>query len=398
MNAIHDPVGIFALLLAGMLFSAWLSDVLRFNIAAILLIFGIIAGPEVPASSTAAQCFRYSVHRHRVYPFLCGAVDEDFGPDAGAQCLQENPFGQKTPPIPRLDCPAGPGRNAPGTCGRKIGRAGSGHRDSLRLCGNGFFPGRKSYEIFESGTLRGSRSVSILVAFVLLVLDAVAAGADARRAVSILAFGCMLAGLVWSLFPRLASIFLAASKASALLRLVFLLSCIRRLVSASFLSLPNWFTAYIVGVALSPVATPAVGTGTGRILLRDDIFRPCGVFSHGYLDTHFRFLPNAQWLVWAGVFMGGGLAARVLVAFFSKRISPAKGPMLGLAIPFTTFSLAVSWILYGSGLIDTPLFLGTIALALITGIIPQSPEKYSFAAKVLSPISERRPLSSPTEF
>ncbi len=371
-----------------MLFSAWLSDVLRFNIAAILLIFGIIAGPEVAGLLDSGAVLQILGSIGIVYIFFFAGLSTRISVRLpGRNAYRKIPLGKRLPRF--LVWTA-----LPALAGTLLGLAGG--KSVVQAVAIGIlFASAGTASSLEENHMKFSSlepygvpgSVSILVAFVLLVLDAVAAGADARRAVSILAFGCMLAGLVWSLFPRLASIFLRRVKSFGTVEgwffffLVFAAS-----YAASFLSLPNWFTAYIVGVALSPVATPAVGTGTGRILLRDDIFGPAAFFLMGISIHISDFSPNAQWLVWAGVFMGGGLAARVLVAFFSKRISPAKGPMLGLAIPFTTFSLAVSWILYGSGLIDTPLFLGTIALALITGIISDSLLKNtSFAAKVLSP-------------
>jgi len=77
-----------------------------------------------------------------------------------------------------------------------------------------------------------------------------------------------------------------------------------------------------------------------------------------------------------------------------------KKTMLCLAMPFTPFSLAVAWILYGSGLIDPPLFLGTIALVLISGIISNSLLENAHSATKILPLhqSEKWPLSYRIEF
>ncbi len=233
---------------------------------------------------------------------------------------------------------------------------------------------RMKFSALEVYGLPGSATV--IVVFVLLGLDAITGGANVRHAVFMLAFGCMLAGLVWSLFPRLTSIFLRRVKNITLIEGWFLFFLVfATSYAASFLSIPYWFTAYVVGLSLSSVATPVV---------RDNVFGPAAFFLMGVSIHIGEPSSGIQWLVWTGLFIGGGLAARIFVAFLSKATSPAKGPMLALAIPFTTFSLAVAWILYSSGLIDSPLFLGTAALALVSGIISNSLlENARSSAKVL---------------
>ncbi|MEN6491293.1 MAG: cation:proton antiporter [Rectinema sp.] len=392
MNVIHDPVGIFALLLASVLFSAWLSNVFRFNIAVILLIFGIIAGPEVAGLLDSGAVLQILGSIGIVYVFFFAGLSTRISTRFPRHdAYGKIPFNKRSPQffvwtvIPALTGIAIGfviGKSPLQAAAIGIFFASAGIASSLE-------ENYMKFSSLESYGLPGS--VSLLVVFVLLALDAVAGGADARRCIFVLASGCILAGVIWSLFPRLASIFLRRIKSVGVIEGWFLFFLVfTASYAASFLSIPNWFTAYIAGIALSSAAMPTSGSGTGRILLKDDIFSPAAFFLMGVSIHISEFSSNTQWLVWGGIFIAGGLAARMLVAFFSKRIALMKGPMLGLAVPFTTFSLAISWILYSSGIFDAPLFMGAIALALVTGIISNSlMKKASSAAKVLS--------SNPTE-
>ena len=377
MNAIHDPVGIFALLLVGLLFSAWLSDVLRFNIAVLLIVFGIIVGPEVAGLIDSSAVLQILGSIGIVYVFFF----------AGMSVRISARFSGRNE-VRSLAVPKGLFQFlvwtvVPAMVGIVLGLLGG--KSIMQAVAIGLlFASAGSVSSLEENRMKFSAletyglpgSATILVIFVLLGLDAISAGTDVRHVVFTLAFGCILTGLVWSLFPRLTSIFLRRVKNIGIVEgwflffLVFATSYI-----ASFLSIPYWFTAYIVGIALSSTATP---------LVRDNIFGPAAFFLMG-VSLQFQELSfNAHWYVWTGVFIGVGLAARMLVAFFLKAATPTKKTMLCLALPFTPFSLAVAWILYSSGLIDSPLFFGTIALVLISGIISNSLlENVHSAAKVL---------------
>jgi len=389
MNAIHDPVGIFALLLAALLFSAWLSDIFRFNIAAMLLIFGIIAGPEVAGLLDSGAVLQILGSIGIVYIFFFAGLSTQVSARFPRRdTYRKIPLNKRLPQFLVWTL-------IPGLAGLAMGFAGG--KTPLQAMAMGvLFASAGIASSLEENYMKFSSlepyglpgSASILVVFLLLTVNSIAGGADARGTALTLAFGCVLAGIVLSLFPSLASIFLRRVKSVGIVEGWFLFFLVfATSYAVSFLSIPNWFTAYIAGVALSSAAMPAAsGTGSSRVLLKDDIFSPAAFFLMGVSIHISDFSSNAQWLVWAGVFIAGGLAARVLVAFFSKRLAPTKGPMLGLALPFTTFSLAIAWILYSSGLFDAPLFLGTIALALITGLISNNLMKGSSSAtKTLSP-------------
>jgi mannitol/fructose-specific phosphotransferase system IIA component (Ntr-type)/nucleotide-binding universal stress UspA family protein len=365
MSTIHDPVGIFALLLAGLLFSAWLSDVLRCNIAVMLMVFGIIAGPEVAGLIDSGAVLQILGSIGIVYIFFFAGLStrmsgrfpgrNEYRLPPASNGLYQFLVWAVLPASVGVILGLVGGKSVPQAVAMGLLFASAGRASSLE-------ENRMKFSALEVYGLPGSATV--LVVFVLLGLDAITGGADVRRAVFTLAFGCILAGLVWSLFPRLTSIFLRRVKNIGIIEGWFLFFlAFAASYAASFLSIPYWFTAYVVGLSLSSVAAPVV---------RDNVFGPAAFFLMG-VSVHIGELSSgAQWLVWTGLFLGGGLATRMLVAFLSKVTSPAKGPMLGLAIPFTTFSLAVAWILYGSGLIDPPLFFGTAALALVSGIISNS--------------------------
>jgi Kef-type K+ transport system membrane component KefB/mannitol/fructose-specific phosphotransferase system IIA component (Ntr-type)/nucleotide-binding universal stress UspA family protein len=386
MNAIHDPVGIFALVLAGVVFSAWLSDVFRFNIAVLLLIFGIIAGPEIAGLLDAGAVLQVLGSIGIVYIFFFAGLSTRMQPRSqGRDTYRKIPLNKRLPQFFAWTV-------IPGLAGTVVGFAIG--KSLVQAVSMGvFFASAGIASSLEENHMKFSSlepyglpgSASVLVVCALLALNAIAEGADARGCVFILAFGCIIAGVIWFLFPRLASIFLRRVKSVGFIENWFLFFLVfAASYAASFLSIPTWFTAYIAGIALSSATMQASGSGGGRIPLRDDIFIPAAFFLMG-VSIHISEFPlNPQWLLWSGIFIGGGLAARVLVTLSSRRIAILRSPMLGLAIPFTSFSLAIAWILYSSGIFDTTLFLGAIALALITGTVSNNlMKKSSPAAKTL---------------
>lgn len=368
MHTIHDPAGVFAVLLAALLFSAWLSDLLPMHIAAILPVLGIILGPEVLGIIEGGTVLQILGSIGVMYIFFSAGLSANIASRTARRSIVPTSAILKQvfiwtimPSMAGIAVGLAAGASFIRACAIGLFFASAGARSALKL---------NKAKFQEQASYGMPAFVPIFSALCLLVLDTLMSGADARSFMLVLAFSFIGGGLVWIAFPRLAALFLRHVKIKGSIEVWFLLFLVFGAAYAgTFFSIPAWFTAFMTGVALSAAAAPSADSELNRIPVRDDIFIPAALLFMGVSARISGILPTGNWILVAVIFVIGGLAARILIVFLSKRFALVTEPLIGLAVPFASFSLAISWILYGSGLFDSVLFLSALALAIISSII-----------------------------
>jgi len=105
---------------------------------------------------------------------------------------------------------------------------------------------------------------------------------------------------------------------------------------------PEWFTAFIAGIALSPVFSNISNTGSRNKALFEDYFSPAAFFFMGVSLQFFDIFESTENVLQLLALIMGGFVARTLSAFLVKRMSAKKEALLGFVLPFTGLSLAIA--------------------------------------------------------
>ena len=396
MQAIHDPAGVFAVLLAALLFSAWLADLLPIHVAVMLPVLGIILGPEVLGIIEGGAVLQILGSIGVMYIFFSAGLSANIASKTTRASavpvrtiLKQVLIWEIIPAIAGIVVGLAAGASFIRACAIALFFASAGARSVPKL----------NKTKFQERTPYGMPAfVPIFSAFCLLVLDAIMSSADVRTVVLTLAFSCIGAGLVWIAFPRLAALFLRHVKIKGSIEVWFLLFLVfGAAYVGAFFSIPAWFTAFMTGIAFSAAAAPSADSELNRIPVRDDIFVPAALLFMGVSARISGLLPSGNWIPVAVIFVIGGLTARILIVFLSKRFALVTEPLIGLAVPFASFSLAISWILYSSGLFDSVLFLSALALAVMSSITSEISMKQgsSGAETPSSPAEDKSRLAIP---
>lgn len=388
MYTIHDPVGIFAVLLAALLFSAWLSDLVPIHIAAILPVLGIILGPDVLNIIEGSTVLQILGSIGLMYIFFSAGLTANVATKSGrrkvvptSEILQQFFIWTIIPFMAGIAIGLAFGASFIQACAIGLFFASAGAPSALKL-NKAKFQKQVSYGM--------PAFVPIFSVLCLLVLDTLMSSADARSFVLVLAFSLIGGGFVWMVFPRLAALFLRHIKIKGSIEVWFLLFLVfGAAYVGTFFSIPAWFTASMTGIALSAAAALSADSELSRIPIRDDIFIPAALLFMGVSTRISGISLMKNWIFVAFLFVIGGLAARILTVFLSKRLSLSTGPLVGIAVLFAPFSLAISWILYSLGLFDSVMFLSALALAIISSVIAEiSMKKASPGTEISSTASD----------
>lgn len=391
MSVIHDPVGIFALILAAFIIAWRCSDALRLNRAATLLALGVLASPDLLGIVEAGAALQVLGSIGTIYLFFSAGL--------GARSAGRN-IG-----LPRIHLSALRAESlrimvwafAPALLGLATGLALSLSFIGSLAVGLFFASAGAGAALYEPNSLPQPTSagglpasVSLLVVFAALAISAVSSGAGARLVILSCGSACVLAALELALLPRLASLVLRRARRPDSARGWFsLLSVFVLAYIGGFFSVPEWFTAFIVGIALAGAAHERDSAELRIRIPGDAIFVSAAFFLMG-VSLDFSAFPSAsEAALTAAVLCLAGLASRVSVAALARRFLARHEQVFGLALPFSALSLAIAWIFFRDGLFGASLFAGAAFLTLLSGPLSR------VALKRVSLASSSRGLSSP---
>ncbi len=384
MGVIHDPVGILALVLVAFLIASWLSDALRLHRAALMLALGAVAGPNLMGIVETGTALQVLGSVGTIYIFLLSGLSVNgLGRMSGFGRFR---FGDTRRSSVRFISWA----LVPALIGAGSGLAlGEPPLSALAIGilfaspGTGAFLSESIAKYSEATSYRPPLSYSILIALSMLLLSSVSSGVGIKRIILNCGFACVIAAIELSLLPRLVPLVLRRARTPERVRVWIILFLAFALAYAgTFLSIPEWFSAFFVGVSLSSVHA-ASGSSESRVPIPGDgIFAPVAFFLMGVsLDVSGLSAVPGGFLT-VGALLILGLASRALAVLFSKRISSNQGWAVGLALPYTAFSLAAAWVFFEVGLFDIPLFAGAALLALLSGPISNALLKRASPATV----------------
>jgi len=371
MGVIHDPVGIFALILVAFLIASWLSETMRLHRPALMIALGTIAGQKVIGIAEAGAALQVLSSIGTIYIFfMSGLSVSGLSRIAG--------FGSLRAGIPRRSALRFISWSlAPALIGMASGFALGEPLLGALAIGTLFASAGAAASFSESVPLYPDiaaygppAGASILIVLCMLLLASVSSGVGIRLIVLNCGFACAFAGVELALLPRIVALVLRRARRPENSRAwLFLAIAFTLAYAGTFLSIPAWFSAFFVGVSLSS-AHAASGPSESRARIPGDgIFASAAFFSMG-ISLDLSGLGSApDGAVTIGALLVVGLASRALAAAFTRRISSNQGWSMGLALPYTAFSLAAAWVFFELGLFDIPVFLGSVLLALVSGAI-----------------------------
>jgi len=387
MALLQEPLGLFALLLAASLIGAWLSDVVRVSFAPILMILGILAGPEFTNLVEGGVVLQILGSIGIVYIFFYSGTEVRYSQKTRNIASRALPSTKEG--ILQILCWI----VLPSLTGVAVGFAiGTSILEALAMgvffasAGIGSSLMENTAKFTHHSSYGLPRIVAIASIFGVAIISSIIESVDARTSILSCAFSCFFAALILFIFPRIATLFLRQVKASESIERCFLfLLVFAASFLGTFLFVPEWFTAFIAGIALSPVFSNISNTGSRNKALFEDYFSPAAFFFMGVSLQFLDIFESTENVLQLLALTMGGFVARTLSAFLVKRMSAKKEALLGFVLPFTGFSLAIAWLFYRDGLFDAPLMLGALALSVTSSAISKAILTKSISSSAHSP-------------
>ncbi len=397
MDIIHDPVGIFTLILLASLIASWLSEALHLHRAALLLALGVIVGPNLLGIVEAGAALQVLSSVGIIYIFfLAGLSVHGLGRVTRLGSLSFSaPRCQALRFISWALIPAiigvttGLALGEPLLSALAIGTlfASAGAADSLS---------EPIAQYLEAASYGPPAGVSILIALSMLLLTSVSSGIGIKLIILNCGFACAIAGIELALLPRFVALLLRRARRPENTRAwIYLATTFAFAYAGTLLSIPNWFSAFFAGVSLSSFHAASGPSESRARIPGDDIFTLAAFFLMGVSLDISGLSSKPRAVVMVGALFVFGLASRTLAALFSRRVSSNQGWSISLAMPYTAFSLGVAWVFFGVGLFDIPVFVSSALLGLVSSAISEALMKRASPA-TLRPLEhgERGALST----
>lgn len=365
MNAIHEPAGVMAIILAALLVSAWLSDLFSISQVAIILLIGAVIGPDCLGILEPGSVLQIFGSIGMVFIFFIAGSNVRI---ASARARASDELKNAYAALIWIAVPFFAGFLAGVLAGLPIVSAVS---TGFVLASGGAwtYPRLASYRSTETAHAEMPASVSVSMISALLLFTLIVERIPARSAAIVLAGTFIASGLLRIVLPRLTAFVFRHASPEGTIEISFLLFVIFAVAfGGTFLSIPPWFLAFITGVSLSRTIASAHEQRSRLFQLSESLFMPAALLLIGVTIPLGSFAQDSN--RWFGVLLviGSALLSHFLVFLVSRIAHRMQNEPLQFILPYAAFSLAVAWVLADMVPEDTVLLPSAVLLAMLSAV------------------------------